>query len=722
MHSWVRVFVIAAGLFLPLLVAFLPPPATSTSPDAMIGLAVDLPTADPDDVLTYTIWIDNGGPEVAPSLWVNNTVPTGTVYVDDTAATDIGAPVYLGKSFAGNTVRFEFANYPAGNLSFKLRARVGFAVTDGETLQNVASLWYTNATGVAQTPQSASALTTISIPVVSVTKTGVFTALNAITYTITVSNSGSGAARNLWWNDSLPNGVLFSRVRPPLLGAACSNTGQWVNCTMTVAFTPGSRVWGLEVTVPTPLPPGSRLRNWVFVNYTDSDGTYLGEVRASADLTIATADIAAFKFADAARVPPGGTIGYTIFYNNTGQLAAGTVWINDTLPTVSSLPGVTYMSATPAPIIQTQSVVKWQFANVGTGVHYVTLIVAALNSLTNGTVLVNSVGVNYTDANGNLRPGTASSATTTVSVNIPAFTADLVANKATVEPAGTIGYSLYYNNSRPALAASVIIEVLVPPGSALASANPAPDASPPGKFTWNLTNVAGGMHRIALVVDVPANAIIGSILRTTAYVNYTDDRGTRVGGAQTSADVRVSVAGPVGLSPYLIAAVAVVAAVIIVIVLRLYLSSMQQTLIDDLFLLHKDGLLIKHYTRRLKPDVDSDVLSGMLIAVQNFVNESFIGEAGLRKEGQLDEMKFGQYKILLTRGKDVIVAAVVSGSHLEKVPAQLRAAIDDLEGELGGVLSTWEGDMEKVAPADEFMQDLIAGKYRSAIRIRRGNH
>src|SRR5207247_1085986 len=280
-------------------------------------------------------------------------------------------------------------------------------------------------------------------------------------------------------------------------------------------------------------------RNWVCVNYTDSDGTYLRAVRASADLTIATADIAAFKSADGARVPLGGTIGYTIFYNNTGQLAAGTVWINDTLPTVSSLPGVTYMSATPAPIIQTQSVVKWQFANVGTGVHYVTLIVAALNALTNGTVLVNSVGVNYTDANGNLRPGTASSATTTVSVN------------------------------------------------------------------------------------------------TTAYVNYTDDRGTRVGGAQTSADVRVSVAGPVGLSPYLIAAGAVVAAVIIVIVLRLYLSSTQQTLIDDLFLLHKDGLLIKHYTRRLKPDVHSDVISGMLIAVQNFVNESFIGQAGLRKEGQL---------------------------------------------------------------------------------------
>ena len=158
------------------------------------------------------------------------------------------------------------------------------------------------------------------------------------------------------------------------------------------------------------------------------------------------------------------------------------------------------------------------------------------------------------------------------------------------------------------------------------------------------------------------------------------------------------------------------------IALRLYLSAIEQTVIDEVFLLHKDGLLVKHYTRRLKPDVDSDILSGMLIAVQNFVNESFIGEAGLRKEGQLDEMKFGQYRILLVRGKYVIVGAVISGPRVERVPAQIRAAIEDLEGALGGVLEAWDGNMDQVAGADAYMQDLIAGRYRNPAKVRRGNH
>jgi OOP family OmpA-OmpF porin len=207
------------------------------------------------------------------------------------------------------------------------------------------------------------------------------------------------------------------------------------------------------------------------------------------------------------------------------------------------------------------------------------------------------------------------------------------------------------------------------------------------------------------------------------FTNYTDDVGNPVGGSQAFADVTVALDVPAPSPPWaLIVAGIVGGAIAAVIALRLYLSAIEQTVIDEVFLLHRDGLLVKHYTRRLTPDVDSDILSGMLIAVQNFVNESFIGESGLRKEGQLDEMKFGQYRILLVRGMHVIVAAVVSGPRVEKVPAQIRAAIEDLEGALSGVLEKWDGNMDQVSGADAFMQDLIAGRYRNPAKVRRGNH
>src|SRR5437016_1800872 len=46
----------------------------------------------------------------------------------------------------------------------------------------------------------------------------------------------------------------------------------------------------------------------------------------------------------------------------------------------------------------------------------------------------------------------------------------------------------------------------------------------------------------------------------------------------------------------------------------------KEAIIEDVFLLnHRDGILIKHETRRLRPNVDTDILTGMLTAVQQFV-------------------------------------------------------------------------------------------------------
>jgi len=45
-------------------------------------------------------------------------------------------------------------------------------------------------------------------------------------------------------------------------------------------------------------------------------------------------------------------------------------------------------------------------------------------------------------------------------------------------------------------------------------------------------------------------------------------------------------------------------------------------MIEDVFLMYRDGRLIAHNTRRLRPDVDGDILSGMLTAVTAFVKDS----------------------------------------------------------------------------------------------------
>src|SRR2546425_1558401 len=133
----------------------------------------------------------------------------------------------------------------------------------------------------------------------------------------------------------------------------------------------------------------------------------------------------------------------------------------------------------------------------------------------------------------------------------------------------------------------------------------------------------------------------------------------------------------------------------------------RNTAIEDIFLLHRSGLLLKHYTRRLRPNVDSDVLSGMLVAVQDFIKDSFRGE-----KGGLNEIRFGEIRIVVIEGKWTILAAVVRGSRPFDIQPELRAALTELEVKYEDPLTDWDGTMEQIADVDLIMDALIEGKYR----------
>jgi hypothetical protein len=132
----------------------------------------------------------------------------------------------------------------------------------------------------------------------------------------------------------------------------------------------------------------------------------------------------------------------------------------------------------------------------------------------------------------------------------------------------------------------------------------------------------------------------------------------------------------------------------------------KNTAIEDIFLLHRSGLLLKHYTRRLRPNVDSDVLSGMLVAVQDFVKDSFRGE-----KGQLNEIRFGEIRIVIIEGKWTILAAVVRGARPYDIQPELSVALTDLETKYEDPLIDWDGTMDEIADVDRIMGDLIEGKY-----------
>ncbi len=130
--------------------------------------------------------------------------------------------------------------------------------------------------------------------------------------------------------------------------------------------------------------------------------------------------------------------------------------------------------------------------------------------------------------------------------------------------------------------------------------------------------------------------------------------------------------------------------------------------IDDVFLLYgKDGVLIKHETRRLRPDIDSDILTGMLNAVQAFVKDTLLGAEG----DELNEMVLGQMHILIGRGKWLVLAATITGGDVESMTSQIQKAIQDMEDHNWDRLEEWDGDMELAKALGPYVKKLIRGEY-----------
>ena len=135
-------------------------------------------------------------------------------------------------------------------------------------------------------------------------------------------------------------------------------------------------------------------------------------------------------------------------------------------------------------------------------------------------------------------------------------------------------------------------------------------------------------------------------------------------------------------------------------------AAAKETVIDEIFFMTNDGRLIKHFTRRLRPDMDEDILSGMLVAVQDFIKDSFRD-----REASLDEMRFGKFEILLGRGKHIILATIILGEEMESIRPQVTKCVEDIESEFGDVLENWDGNLSNVIDASKYIDDLIDGKY-----------
>jgi predicted regulator of Ras-like GTPase activity (Roadblock/LC7/MglB family) len=134
------------------------------------------------------------------------------------------------------------------------------------------------------------------------------------------------------------------------------------------------------------------------------------------------------------------------------------------------------------------------------------------------------------------------------------------------------------------------------------------------------------------------------------------------------------------------------------------LGSSEEATIAELFIMSNGGLLIRHYSDSLRTDIDRDVLSGMLVAVQQFVKQTLAS-----KGGNLDEMRYGEHTIAFVRGNHTIAAVVTNGRNTEAVRYRVFDALEEFEERFAHQLEAWDGDVQAFPGIDDIFHKVVKG-------------
>ncbi len=478
---------------------------TTTAPIMTFSKDADVTTADPEDVITYTIEFHNTGTGLAGKVWIKDTIPTETSYVSS-------SPKYT--SVAANTFTWYYTNLKPGDYKIIIKVRVDEGTKDETVLVNEVTLDYTDANGNPFAQQHDSATVIVTAPIMTITKVAdVKTADpgDSVIYTLEYINKGTGVAAHVWVNDTIPADTTYVTSTPAYTSFS-SDTYTW----HFKDVRPGTYRITLEVKVDVDTDDGSNLVNEVTMDYTDANSNPYVQQKATATVIVTAPIMTINKVADVKTADPSDVIIYTIEYKNTGTGAAKYVWVNDTIPGktvyISSIP--TYSSVSGNTHI-------WLFNNVKTGDYTITLKVRVKVGTADETPLTNLVTLDYTDANGN-QPYAQDSDTATVIVTAPIMTVGKFADVSTADPDDIITYTIKYENSGTGVAGLVWINDTIAPNTTYASSSPAYTSAAGDDYTWKINNVKTGVYYITLIVRVDVSTPDKTLLVNKVTLDYTD--------------------------------------------------------------------------------------------------------------------------------------------------------------------------------------------------------
>ena len=280
------------------------------------AVTYDTAAVSPGGTVTYTVSFENNGNETATGVTVRVPIPSGTVYVDGSATGAVLSGGYLvwtiGQMDPGES----------GQLSFQLD--VSTLLDAGDSIEVTANVGSNEEGFVLSDPPATVVITTE--PFVSLTKTSSPASVVAgsdITYTLLVTNAGTGSLTGIVLEDTLPEDTVLVESDPA--GTVNGDTVTW---------NIGTLVQGQQESITLTVRPDlwterTRVTNRATVT---TDQTEAVSVEEDTIIETAAPGMEVQKLDGPDPVFAGNPIYYTIVLTNTGNIPLTGIQVTDHLP------------------------------------------------------------------------------------------------------------------------------------------------------------------------------------------------------------------------------------------------------------------------------------------------------------------------------------------------------------------------------------------------------
>jgi uncharacterized repeat protein (TIGR01451 family) len=293
-------------------------------PNVSVLKTADNGTISAGDTAAFTIVVSNAGPGVAKSVTLNDPLPAGISWSEDSADCSI----------ASNTLTCSFGDLASGASRTVHLTGVTDAVDCG-VLTNTATVSATNEPANVLNDNSSTATITVQCPNVSVLKTGngTISAGEVASFGITVTNLGPGTAHDVTLSDQLPDG---SWTLGGTSAEFCVISGtNLLTCDFGDLASGSTR--SITLSRETTAQDCGTIPNTATVAASNEADEDTGNNESSDTITVDCPLIVITKTADDPAISAGDQIGFTVTVTNTGEGSAFGVAVSDVLPTIAGL-------------------------------------------------------------------------------------------------------------------------------------------------------------------------------------------------------------------------------------------------------------------------------------------------------------------------------------------------------------------------------------------------